>query len=335
MSGTTIAHAFDAGKVDLYGEMSADYSLNTGGSNTNGEYPASNEFKIGSTKLGARTTSGSFTFNARLDFDNWAKGGSKLYPNLRIIAATYMTPVGLEFSAGRMVTSLGYESVRVALNGNYSFSYAYNDILPGYAEGVRAGYKLGDINLSATVSNTASPNNYLGDDNAQKAIEVAAAGPAGKWFSWYVGAVNSVDNTNAYGGIAGLQNRVTVADAYLTYAPMASASITFNFDLVNRTTSQTNNAKLSSTKLYGKVKLSQDQMVALRYEYVHNADRIVPLDAAGIQAITATDRLALTENLAVFGELRHDMGSAKAFVSSDGSPSNGASLATIGCIASF
>jgi hypothetical protein len=116
---------------------------------------------------------------------------------------------------------------------------------------------------------------------------------------------------------------------------MTSASITINFDLVNRTTSQTNNAKLSSTKLYGKVKLSQDQMLALRYEYVYNADRIVPLDAVGIHAITTTDRLALSENLAVFGELRHDMGSAKAFVSSDGSPTNGASLATIGCIASF
>ncbi|WP_374031882.1 outer membrane beta-barrel protein [Bdellovibrio bacteriovorus] len=91
----------------------------------------------------------------------------------------YKAMPNLYIGFGRFLTTMGYESLMKYENAFYSNTIAYQSIVPGYGEGLRAKYVAGDW-LTATLStyNQAAYGAFGEDYSPTKTTELSATGKA-------------------------------------------------------------------------------------------------------------------------------------------------------------
>ncbi len=105
----------------------------------------------------------------------------------------YKAQPNLYIGFGRFLTTMGYESLLRSENAFYNTTIAYQGIVPGYGEGLRAKYIAGDW-LSATLSsyNQATYNAFGDNYTPTKATELSLTGVLGR-FSWFAGYLLGTD----------------------------------------------------------------------------------------------------------------------------------------------
>lgn len=249
----------------------------------------------------------------------------------------YKVNPNLHIGFGRFLTTMGYESLMRYENAFYNNTIAYQSIVPGYGEGLRARYIAGDW-LTATLS-TYNQFNYgaIGEDDTDtKATELSATG-IWSGFTWFAGYLIGTDAAPAPAGKADKSS----SSVWASYKFNESLTLAITYD--SRTTkfdgSHTQWSDSSSavvTYAWGKNNLG------LRYEMVRGAGEL--LDATGtavygiadkVNSLSVTDKIVLNENLNLYVEGRMDHADEEVFVDKDGAPTKDATLITLGALAHF
>ncbi|WII70594.1 outer membrane beta-barrel protein [Bdellovibrio sp. 22V] len=244
----------------------------------------------------------------------------------------YKPAANLYIGFGRFLTTMGYESLMKYENATYTNTIAYQSIVPGYGEGLRAKYIAGDW-LTATVS-TYNQTTYgaFGDDYTPTKTTEASITGVFAGITWFAGYLTGTDSA-----VAPATGKVDKSSSSV----WASYKFTDNFGLAITYDSRTfkpdgeHNHWADSTSAVLTYGLGINNL-ALRYEYVRGASEIgYGAGAETINSFILADKIALTENFNLYVEYRNDSADEDAFVDADGAATGSAHLVTLGALAYF
>ncbi len=241
---------------------------------------------------------------------------------------------------GRFLTTMGFESLLKSENYTYGNTIAFQGIVPGYGEGLRAKYIPGEY-LTATVSTYNQANyNAFGDDyTPTKTTEVSATGLWGN-FSWYAGYYFGKD------GAAPLDRTERTASSVWASYKLDPVLFAITYD------SRTTKPDISGTKwsdstsvlvsYQSAVSATIINTVTARYEMVRGAGELIDLASGAtygaankVNSFTLSDKIALNEYFKLYVEYRLDRADEDAFFDSNGNPTKNASILALGAVASF
>lgn len=237
---------------------------------------------------------------------------------------------------GRFLTTMGFESLMKSENYFYNNTIAYQGIVPGYGEGLRARWVPVE-SFTATIStyNQATYGAFGDDYTPTKATEASLTGFTGN-FTWFAGYLFGKD-----GAAPADRTEKTATSVWAQYKFMENGLVALTYD------SRTHNTNEQGTKWSDSASIVLTYPIlinnlGLRYEHVRGAGELVDLSsglnygsADQINSWTATDRIVLTENLNLYVEYRFDQADAECFFDGNGNPSKIASLFTLGALAHF
>lgn len=240
----------------------------------------------------------------------------------------YKALPNLYIGFGRFLTTMGYESLMKYENAFYSNTIAYQTIVPGYGEGLRAKYVAGDW-LTATLStyNQAAYGAIGEDYSPTKTTELSATGKAAD-LTWFAGYYLGTDDP------AGVKTERSSSSIWASY------QITENFLaalIYDSLTTQPDGDRLhwsDATTILLTYGLGRNNL-GLRYEMVRGANEIGYGTADTVNSISVTDKFVLNENFNLYVEYRQDMSNEDAFVDGDGAATDKASIITLGALAHF
>jgi len=190
------SYAADISGITVNGEVAFDYNFLSGKDNTIPFTGAAENdtYRLNVAQIVLKKETEQISFLSRLayvptTYSNAALGDSKSnFGTLDQVEVFYKVLPNLHVGFGRFLTTMGYESLLKSENAFYGNSIAYQAIVPGYGEGLRAKYIPGEW-LTATVSTyNQSTYNIFGDDyKPTKTAEVSATGLLGPvtWFAGY------------------------------------------------------------------------------------------------------------------------------------------------------
>lgn len=337
--GTASANAADISGITVNGEVAFDYnflsSKDAAIPNTEG---ATNEaYRLNKAQVLLRKETDQISFLGRLvhtptqyspDGASTAKAYFGVLDQMELF---YKVNANLQIGFGRFLTTMGYESLLRYENAFYNNTIAYQAIIPGYGEGLRAKYIAGDW-LTATLS-TYNQFNYgaIGEDYAPtKATELSVTGILDN-FTWFAGYLTGTDK--AVAPETGKKDNSS-SSVWGSYKFMDNLILTVTYD--SRTfkfeDSHTHWAdSLSTVITYG----LGIHNLGLRYEMVRGGNEIGYETADKVNSITVNDKIALNENLNLYVEFRADHADKDVFFDKDGGPTADAQMITLGALAHF
>ena len=240
----------------------------------------------------------------------------------------YLAPIGkgLDIKLGRFVTMHGAEVIESKDNWNFTRSLLFGYAIPFTHTGLRATYPWADW-LSTTVG-VSNGWDVVDDNNQGKTVEVSATvvpfEHASLTTTYMIGAEQNADNGNPR----------NLLDIVASYQPMDPLQLKLNFDygwehdgtrLPNA--GQEKNASWTGLAGYARYQLCEKAALALRAEWLHDADGIRTAFTSGLNGVTGTDlqileytvtgEYKLTDHLLTRLEYRHDQASEHIFRNDD------------------
>lgn len=342
--GLVSAHAADIGGITATGEISFDYNFLSSGGNT--AVPnvsgASNEaYRLNTAQVLLKKETEQISFLSRLaysasSFDVTDSATGKVTKanigTLDQVEIFYKVNPSLQIGFGRFLTTLGYESLLKGENATFGNTIAYQNLVPGYGEGLRAKYTLNEyFTATASTYNRAKFSQWAEDYSPTKATEVSATGTVAgfTWFAGYLFGKDGDETTPLTG-----TTELTSGDAWVSYKFMDNLSLAITYDSLTKNVNEagTNwSDSASAIVTYG----WGINNLALRYEMVRGAMHIGYGTADVVNSITLTDKIALNENFKLYVEYRMDQADEESFVDKDNAPTKDASALTLGALASF
>ncbi|MNS73367.1 hypothetical protein D3C72_1068050 [compost metagenome] len=334
---TTAANAMDVSGVTVNGEVSADYSF----FQDQQVIPyvdgaQDNAYRLNKAQLLFKKETEQISFLGRIAYSTSPVAGQNV-ANLEQVELFYKLMPNVHVGAGRFLTTMGYESLLKTENYFYNNTIAYQAIVPGYGEGVRAKYVKGeDLTVTLTSMNRANEAT-LGEDNNSKATELSATGAMDK-MTWFAGYQMGTNNP-----AAGQRDDRTATSIWAQYK-MDNMLAALTFD---SKTSKLEDAGLNwSSAFSGLITYGYNMHnFGLRWEHLEGASTLTSGSSTGltdyaankIDSITATDKIALNENLNAYVEFRYDMADEDSFKDSKGvaNEMKTAWMGTLGVLAHF
>lgn len=337
--------AVDVSGVTVNGEVAFDYnSLSNGNNDIPFTGGATNEtYRLSQTQILAKKETDEISFLARLVYipstyvtattpattTNKSNLGT-----LDQIEVYYKIQPNFSIGFGRFLTTMGYESLLRSENANYGNTIAFQAIVPGYGEGLRAKYVYDYLTLTASTYNQSTYNAFGDDYTPTKTTEVSALGVLGN-FSIFAGYYTGKDT----GTLANTQK--TASSAWASYKVLDNLLVALTYDArtakpdeLYTTWSDSSSALLT----YGWGKNN----FAVRYELVRGANELVegsgtPYGTAKkVTSITVTDKIALNDNFKLYVEYRTDKADENVLKGKDGvADKDTAGLFTLGLAANF
>ncbi|MNK96288.1 hypothetical protein D3C87_1165610 [compost metagenome] len=343
--GLASAHAADVGGITANGEISFDYNfLSTGNQTT--AMPnvggATNEaYRLNTAQILLKKETEQISFLSRLaysqvniDSTDSATGTTTARQNMGTLDQVeifYKVNPSLQIGFGRFLTTLGYESLLKGENATYGNTIAYQTLVPGYGEGLRAKYTLNEyFTATASTYNRAKFSQWAEDYSPTKATEVSVTGTVAG-FTWFAGYLFGKDGADAP---ATGTTEIASGDAWVSYKFMDNLSLAITYDSLTKNendagTNWSDSASAILTYGWGM------NNFALRYEMVRGAMHIGYGAADVVNSITLTDKIVLNENLNFYVEYRADQADEDSFVDTDGEATKNASIVTLGALARF
>lgn len=343
--GLASAHAADVGGITVNGEISFDYNFLSSGGNTavpNVGSATNEAYRLNTAQILLKKETEQISFLSRLaytqvnvDGTDPATGMSTSRQNMGTLDQVeifYKVSPSLQVGFGRFLTTMGYESLLKGENATYNNTIAYQTLVPGYGEGLRAKYTLNEyFTATASTYNRAKFSQWAEDYSPTKATEVSATGTVAgfTWFAGYLFGKDGDDTTPLTG-----TTELTSGDAWVSYKFMDNLSLAITYDSLTKNvndagTNWSDSASAIVTYGWGMNNL------ALRYEMVRGAMHIGYGAADTVNSITLTDKIVLNENLNLYVEYRMDQADEEVFVDKDNSPTKDASIITLGALARF
>lgn len=230
---------------------------------------------------------------------------------------------------GRFLTTMGYESLMKYENAFYTTTIAYQSIVPGYGEGLRAKYVAGDW-LTGTLStyNQAQYGAFGEDYTPTKTTELSFTGKIAGDFTWFAGYYLGTDKP----GATKVEKSASSVWASYQITENMLAALIYDSYTTKPDGSGTHWADASTALItYG---LGMNNL-ALRYEMVRGASTLNYGTGEKVDSLTIGDKIVLNENLNLYVEYRMDKADEKVFVDSDGAPTDTANVITLGALAHF
>ncbi|MEK2644072.1 outer membrane beta-barrel protein [Bdellovibrio sp. BCCA] len=339
--GTATANAADIGGITVNGEVAFDYnflsSKDAAIPNTEG---ATNEaYRLNKAQVLLKKETEQISFLGRLvhtptQYSPDGAATSKAYFGvLDQMELFYKVNPQLQIGFGRFLTTMGYESLMRYENAFYNDTIAYQTIVPGYGEGLRAKYTPGDW-LTATLS-TYNQFTYgaIGEDYAPtKTTELSVTGVLAGKLTWFAGYLIGTDA--AVAPATGKKDN-SASSVWASYKFMDNLMLAVTYD--SRTFKFENTHthwadSVSAVLTYG-IGINN---LGLRYEMVRGGNEIGYGGAADkVNALSVTDKIVLNDNLNLYAEFRMDHSDADSFLDKDGAPTADAQMVTLGALAHF
>lgn len=337
--GTTSANAADIGGISANGEVAFDYnflsSKDAAIQNTEG---ATNEaYRLNKAQVLLKKETEQVSFLGRLvhtptQYSPDGTATAKAYFGvLDQVELFYKVNPTFQIGFGRFLTTMGYESLMRYENAFYNNTVAYQAIVPGYGEGLRAKYIPGSW-LTVTLS-TYNQFTYgaVGEDYAPtKTTELSATGVLDN-FTWFAGYLLGTDAAVAP---ATGKKENSASSVWASYKFMDNLMLAVTYDSRTFKFENTHTQwadSVSAVLTYG---LGMNNL-GLRYEMVRGANEIGYGAAKNVNVISVTDKIALNDNLKAYVEFRMDHADKNAFLDKDGAPTADAHMITLGALAHF
>ena len=337
---STAANAMDVSGVTVNGEVSADYSFFS----NNQTLPyfdgaTDSTYRLNKAQLLFKKETEQVSFLARLAYAPGTPTAGAHVANFEQMELFYKFMPNFHIGAGRFLTTMGFESLLKSENAFYTPTIAYQSIIPGYGEGVRAKYVMGEeLTVSLTNMNRANDPS-LGEDNNSKATELSATGIVAGKLTWFAGYQMGTNEP-----ATGTRDERTATSIWASYKLMDNMTVAATYDAK---TSKPEDASMNwSNAISALVTYKMDRNnFGLRWEHLEGASTLTSGAAAGltdyaankIDSITVADRFNLTENLDAIAEIRYDMGDEETFADADGVANQEKTAwgATLGVLAHF
>lgn len=345
--GVATAQAADIGGITVNGEISFDYNMLSSGNNAAIPFTgfAPNEaYRLNQAQLLLKKETEQVSFLGRLAYtqttinDGAATKETKNMGTLDQVEIYYKVAPSFSVGFGRFLTTMGYESLLKSENATYGNTIAFQGIIPGYGEGLRAKYVANEYFTGTISTYNRSTYSVFGDDySATKTTEISATGIVGgfTWFGgYYFGKDASADGTTT--------TEKTSGSLWASYKFMDNLTFAVTYDSRTSNTGSVGTNWADSTSgiiTYG----WSINNFALRYEMVRGAMHLqegLPLvnvygGANNVNSLTIADKISLSENLKFYVEYRMDQADEEVFVDSDNEATKNASMLTFGALASF
>jgi hypothetical protein len=340
MLASVSAHAVDVSGISMKGEVYFDYNAFDNQSNAmpNVGGAKNDEFRLNTAQILITKETEKISFMTRLAYqptdivnNQGATAADQTRSKYDIgtldqMELFYKVMPNLQIGFGRFLTTMGYESLLKSENVTYGNTIAYQAIVPGYGEGLRAKYVANEMLTATVTSMNKVYDPSLGENNNSKATEASVTGTMGAltWFGGYQFGTNNV---------AGVRDDVTVTSIWASYKLAENILGAITFD---NKTSKLDNESLNWSSSYsavGSYGIGINNL-ALRWEHVEGAGSI-SYAADKIDSITLTDKVTLTENLKLYAEIRNDISNDDAFLDKDGDATKSVLMGTLGAVASF
>ncbi|MFM6928006.1 MAG: outer membrane beta-barrel protein [Bdellovibrio sp.] len=337
------SHAADISGITVNGEVAFDYNFLSSKENPIAFTGAAENdtYRLNIAQILLKKETEQISFLSRLvyaptTYSNAALADSKSdLGTLDQIEVFYKALPNLHIGFGRFLTTMGYESLLKSENAFYGNSIAYQAIIPGYGEGLRAKYIAGDW-LTATVSTyNQSTYNVFGDDyKPTKTTEVSATGLLGP-VTWFAGYFFGKD-----GKLPADRAENTASSVWASYKIIDDLLVAVTYDARTKTPDAGVAGWSDSTSAIITYKLWMNNF-GVRYEMVRGAMHLleggtnVYGSADKVDSLTLTDKIALNDNFKVYAEYRADHADQKSFKDEDGNGTEYASIFTLGAVASF
>lgn len=228
---------------------------------------------------------------------------------------------------GRFLTTMGYESLMKYENATYGTTIAYQSIVPGYGEGLRAKYVAADW-LTTTLStyNQARYGAFGDDYTPTKATELSATGKLGS-FTWFAGYLMGTDTT-----ATGKEER-TASSVWASYQITPELLVALIYDSLTLKPDGSGAKWSDATTAQISYSLGMNNL-ALRYETVRGANEL-GYTGDTVNSLTVADKIVLNDYYNLYVEYRMDKSNEESFVDGDGDPTDTASVITLGALAHF
>lgn len=342
------AAAADIAGLTVKGEASFDYNFLSSGDNA---YPASGgalneQYRFNQAQLQLTKETDELSFLARLNYQptTYETGAGTAKANIGTLDQIELyykfTP---EFSVGfgRLCSTMGFESILKSENIFYNNSLAYQLIVPGYGEGMRARYAPGEwLTVSLSTYNRTTYN-YFGDDyTSTKTTEVSATGVAGR-FLWFAGYQWGTDGD---GTAPNPKVDKKISNAWATYKLSDDFLLSAIYD--NRAQKQEGSSEIFTQSITGQVSYAfQWHTLGVRYEYLLGAGELDALNgittptnyrgADKVQIWSVVDKFNLSEHFNLYVEYRHDGADQAVLKNNKGDDTKDAHMITLGALAHF
>ena len=343
--GVATAHAVDVSGIAVNGEISFDYNFLSSGNQT--AVPnvggATNEaYRLNTAQILLKKETEQISFLGRLaytqvnvDGTDTATGTTTTRQNMGTLDQVeifYKALPSLQVGFGRFLTTLGYESLLKGENATYGNTIAYQQLVPGYGEGLRAKYTLNEyFTATASTYNRMKFSQWGEDYSPTKATELSATGTVAglTWFAGYLFGKDGDDTTP----LTGTTERSS-GDAWVSYKFMDNLSLAITYDSLTTNvndagTNWSDSASAIVTYGWGM------NNFALRYEMVRGAMHIGYGASDTVNSITVSDKIVMNENLNLYVEYRADQADEDSFKDRDGAATKNASIVTLGALARF
>ncbi|MDG0818026.1 outer membrane beta-barrel protein [Bdellovibrio svalbardensis] len=342
-------HAADFGGVKVTGEASFDYNYLSSGDN---RYPAAggaspDTYRFNQAQILISKETDELSLLARLNYtpvdymQSSTASGKASFGSLDQLEVYYKVRPDFSIGFGRLSTTLGFESCLKTDNIFYSNTVAYQGIVPGYGEGLRAKYTPGEwLALTLTTYNR-SPYGSFGDDNTPtKSTELSATGILGT-FTWFAGSVMGTD-----GDSSPTTRKVERQTSSIWFTNKFSDSIALSGTYDSRSQKPQDGSYTYAQSVSGQLAYTSGKnTLAVRYESVLGAGELDTLNGTAssnfypgadkVQIWSASENYHLTENLKVFLEYRHDDIDQPVLKNSAGDATKDLYMVTLGALAHF
>lgn len=338
--------------VKISGEAVFDYNfLSTGGN----AYPASGaapneQYRLSQAQVLLTKETDDFSFLGRLSYipteylvapagtPGVTKGNIGTLDQLEVY---YKVRPDLSIGFGRLLTTMGIESLMRFENTLFANTLSYQAIVPGYGEGLRLKYTPNTyFGLNLSTYNRAAYNKFGDDYTPTKTTEVSIFGNISSLY-WFAAHYFGTDVDAATPA-----NKLdkTASSLLLTYK--WNDYLTTSFTLDNRSQKQSGVDTLSANSAALHVGYTWEKhLFGLRYETIKGANDLDALNenigvftygnADKLEIITIGDKFRLTENFDLHLEYRMDKADQDVLKKSDGTATDSSNMVTLGAIAHF
>ncbi|WP_415062359.1 outer membrane beta-barrel protein [Bdellovibrio sp.] len=340
LMGSSIAYAADIAGITVNGEVGFDYNfLSTKSKAIPYTGDATNEtYRLNQAQALLKKETDQISFLGRLVYvpTQYSKDGTTNNKanlgTLDQVEVFYKATPKLQIGFGRFLTTMGYESLLKSENATYNNTIAYQSIVPGYGEGLRAKYVATDWLIVTLSTYNQTTYSVFGEDyTPTKTTELSLTGVLGN-FTWFAGYLLGTDA--AVAPTTGTVDKSS-SSVWACYKILDNLMVAVTYDSYTRKneTSHTQWADSASTIITYGIGMHN---FAVRYEMVRGANEIGYGAAETVNSTTISDKLALNDNFKIYLEYRMDQADKEVFFDTDGLVTKKeAGLFTLGALASF
>lgn len=335
--GSLSAQAADISGLTVTGEVAFDYSfLSTKDVDMNFTDGVPNEeYRFKNAQVLIHKETDQIQFYTRLNYTptNFADVGATEnstadFGTLDQVEIYYKAMPNLYLGFGRLLTTMGYESLMKYENAMYTSTIAYQSIVPGYGEGLRAKYVAGDwLTANLSTYNQVAFGGWGDDYSPTKTTEMSLTGKA-MGFTWFGGYYFGTDIPTS-----GRVDR-SGSSVWASYQITENFLTVLTYDSLNTKPDGGSEAWSDSTALYLTYGLGMNNL-SLRYEMVRGANELGYTAADTVNSLVLSDKIVMNDYMNLYVEYRMDKANEEAFVDGDGAATDSASLLTLSALAHF